>query len=137
MNEKVNPWIIVSIVLLVLLVGGAICAGWLYLYSDRKLQTALDRTRTAKTKLSQIEFALRNIIDRDIQINRERRGLIIDIGKLRANRRKRDEKDRENRSLVERQQQGLRDCIGIVRECIDGLERSGNQLDGNIPERMD
>ncbi len=132
MNEKVNPWRIVSICLFVLLVGGAICTGWFCLHSDRKLQSALNRTRIAQTKLSQVEFALRNIIDRDIKINREYRGVLTDINELRADRKKRDAKDRENKNIAERQQRIITECIDINRECINGLERSRGYLDGDI-----
>lgn len=101
------------------------------MHSDRKLQAALNGTRTAKTKLSQVEFALGNIIDRDIQINTEYRGVIIDLGKLRADRTKRDAKDRENQSIAERQQRIITECLDINQECIRGLERSRGYLDGD------
>ena len=130
-HEKVNPWFIVSILLFVVLVGGTFYHGWIRMHDSRELQTAVDGTRRAEVKVSQIEFALGNIIDRSIQQSEENRGLESDILGLQRNRRKSNQKIGELESIIIGQQRGITECIGIVGECIQGLERSRGYLEGN------
>jgi len=129
-NGKVNPWFFVSVGLFVLLVSGALYFCWICMYPNGELQKALTGTRSAQTKLSQVEYTLGNIIERNIELIEERRKLKTYILRLEANRKKRDKNDRKNESIIRGFQAGLKECIRIVKECNEGIERSRGYLTG-------
>jgi len=137
MNEKINSWFIVSILLFLLLCVGTGFFIWYGINVNRELQTAIDGTKNAKLINSQVIDAISRNAEQSRQ-NRQTTGYIKDnVRESGENRKRRDESDSEIRRINDTTREGIRKCIEFVEGITESINRSGKLLEETKTEYMD